>query len=87
MAPTTAAAAQGPLALRAFVDQVRSSNRAIKSRQAERDITATGVDRAAAALQPVLSAATQRRRNRQANTREADLIPQKRGNYPRSGTD
>ena len=87
MAPTTAAAAQGPLALRAFVDQVRSSNRAIKSRQAERDITATGVDRAAAALQPVLSASTQRSRNRQANTLEEDLIRQNLGIYDRSGTD
>ncbi len=85
--PATPAVAEGPLALRAFVDQVRVSNRAIKSKQAERDITATGVDRAAASLQPVLSASTQRSRNRQANTVEEDLIRQNLGIYDRSGTD
>ena len=84
---TAAAAADGPLGLRAFVDQVRSANRAIRSKQAERDITATGVDRAAAALQPVLSASTQRSRSRQSNTLEETLIRQNLGIYERSATD
>ena len=86
-APAAAPVAEGSLGLRAFVDQVRSSNRAIRSKQAERDITATGVDRAAAALQPVLSASTQRSRSRQSNTLEETLIRQNLGIYERSATD
>ena len=88
-AETTAAtaASQGELGVRAFVNQVRASNRAIKAKQAERDIASTGVVRAEASFQPTITVTTQRSRSRQANTLEEDLIRQNLGVYERVGTD
>ena len=45
----TAAAQQQALSLKDLVDQVRVHNKAIRSKQAESKITATGVERAAGA--------------------------------------
>jgi len=78
---------QGEMGVRAFVEQVRAHNRAIKAKQAERDIVATGVARAEASFQPALSVSMQRSRSRQANTLEEDLIRQNLGIYERAGTD
>jgi outer membrane protein TolC len=91
--PAVPAAAAVPAAsaldLRTFVQQIQASNRAIKSKQAERDIAATSISRAQAAFDPVLSASTQRSHTRQENTLEEDLIRQNLGGgvYERSGTD
>lgn len=79
--------ATSALDLRTFVQQIQASNRAIKSKQAERDIAATSISRAQAAFDPVLSASTQRSHTRQENTLEEDLIRQNLGVYERSGTD
>lgn len=75
------------LGLGGFVRELRTVNRAIKSKQAEQEIAATGVERARAAFDPVLAASTQRSHTRQENTLEEDLIRQNLGVYERSATD
>lgn len=85
-APIRAEAANA-LDLSSFVRQIRESNRAIKGKQAERDIAATGIGRAGAAFQPSMALSTQRSRSRQANTSEEDLVRQQLGIYERSATD
>jgi outer membrane protein TolC len=86
-APPAADAPDSALDLRTYVRQIQGSNRAIKSKQAERDIAATGVERARSAFDPVLAASTQRSHTRQENTLEEDLIRQNLGVYERSATD
>ena len=79
-------AASTALDLRSFVQQIQSSNRAIKSKRTERDIAATSISRAQAAFDPVVSASTQRSGTRQQNT--LDERSTRPGDvYERFGTD
>ena len=80
-------AASTALDLRSFVQQIQSSNRAIKSKRTERDIAATSISRAQAAFDPVVSASTQRSGTRQQNTVEEESLSRRGEVYERFGTD
>jgi outer membrane protein TolC len=78
-----------PLTLKALVTQVREANKDIRSKQAERGIAATGLDRASAAFQPMASLSATNGQNRLPNTyEEAVKLNQGIGSfYQRDGQD
>ncbi len=61
------------LSLRELVVQVRELNKDIRTKRTEKNISATGIDRAAAAFQPVASISATDGRNRQPSTYEERL--------------
>lgn len=83
----TAAAQQQALSLKELVEQVRVHNKAIRSKQAESKITATGVERAAGAFQRTASINTTRGMSSTKNTFEEDLVRQGQGVYERTAND
>ncbi len=76
-----------PLSLKDLVDQLRLSNKSIRSKQAESRITATGIERAAAAFQPTASLSTTRGMSSTQNTFEEELVRQGQGIYERTAND
>jgi outer membrane protein TolC len=74
-APTWVQAQDTPstLSLQALVSQVRELNKDILIKRAEKGIAATGIDRAAAAFQPVATFSATDGRNRQPSTYEEKL--------------
>ena len=75
------------MSLRDLVAKVRQANKDIRSKLAEKDIAATGIDRAAAAFQPVATLAATESRNRQPNTYEEALTRGQSSYYSRDGQD
>lgn len=84
---TATAQPQQALSLKDLVDQVRVHNKAIRSKQAESRITATGVERAAGAFQRTASINTTRGMSSTKNTFEEDLVRQGQGVYERTAND
>ncbi len=85
----TAAAVQQQqaLSLKELVEQVRVNNKAIRSKQAESRITATGVERAAGAFQRTANINTTRGMSSTKNTFEEELVRQGQGVYERTAND
>lgn len=75
------------LSLRELVTQVREANKDIRSKRAEAGIAATGIDRAAAAFQPMATLSATDGRNRQPNTYEEKLTRDQANFYLRDGQD
>ena len=82
-----APAAPAALSLRELVIQVREANKDIRSKRAEAGIAATGIDRAAAIFQPMVTLSATDGRNRQPNTYEEKLTRDQAGFYLRDGQD
>ncbi len=76
-----------PLSLRELVLQVREANKDIRSKLTEAGIAATGIDRAAAAFQPMATLSATDGRNRQPNTYEEKLTRDQANFYLRDGQD
>jgi len=76
-----------PLRLEELVSRLREVNKDIRIKRAERDIAATGIDRAAAAFQPVGKLGATRSRNNQPNTYEEALARSLSSYYLRDGND
>jgi outer membrane protein TolC len=76
-----------PLMLEELVSRLREVNKEIRIKRAERDIAATGIDRAAASFQPVGKVGATRSRNNQPNTYEETLARSLQSNYLREGYD
>lgn len=76
-----------PLKLEELVSRLREINKDIRVKRAERDIAATGIDRAAAAFQPVGKVGATRSRNNQPNTYEEALARSLSAYYLRDGND
>jgi len=76
-----------PLKLEELVSRLREVNKDIRIKRAERDIAATGIDRAAASFQPVGKLGATRSRNNQPNTYEEALARSLTPNYLRDGND
>ena len=76
-----------PLSLRELVLQVREVNKDIRSKRTEAGIAATGIDRAAAAFQPMATLSATDGRNRQPNTYEEKLTRDQANFYLREGQD
>ena len=76
-----------PLKLEEMVSRLREVNKDIRIKRAERDIAATGIDRAAASFQPVGKVGATRSRNNQPNTYEEALARSLSSNYLRDGND
>jgi outer membrane protein TolC len=81
--PSTASA----MSLKQLVERVLENNKVIRSKRAEKDIAATGIERASAAFQPLASISAMRGLNRQKNTFEEELIRQNLGIYERESND
>ena len=75
------------LSLRELVTQVREANKDIRSKRAEAGIASTGIDRAAAAFQPMATLSATDGRNRQPNTYEEKLTRDQANFYLRDGQD
>jgi outer membrane protein TolC len=75
------------LPLRVFVNRLLEQNKTIRSRGYERDMTATGTERASAAFQPTFNAQATTGELRQQNTAEEDLFRSNLGVYQRRGQD
>lgn len=76
-----------PLKLEELVQRLRVANKEIRLKRAERDIAATGIDRAAAAIQPLAKLGANRSRNNQPNTYEESLSRSLTSYYSREGND
>jgi outer membrane protein TolC len=86
-AQSAAAPAAATLSLRELVSQLREVNKDIRSKRAEKDIAATGIDRAAAAFSPMATLSATDGRNRQPNTYEEKLTRDQTSFYLRDGQD
>ncbi len=75
------------LSLKDLLTQVLAANKDIRSKRAEIGIAATGIDRAAAAFQPVATLSATDGRNRQPNTYEEALTRGQSSYYSRDGQD
>ena len=75
------------LSLRDLVTQLREVNKDVRSKRAEKGIAATGMDRAAAAFQPMATLSATDGRNRQPNTFEEKLTRDQTSFYLRDGQD
>ena len=73
------------LSLRELVVQVRELNKDIRTKRTEKNISATGIDRAAAAFQPVASISATDGSNRQPSTFEEKLSRENQPFYLRDG--
>ena len=84
-----AGAAAVPVALgpQELVERALSHNKVILSKRVERDIAATGIERAESAYQSVLNLSGGRGKNRQKNTHEESLYRNNLGIYEREGND
>lgn len=76
-----------PLRIEELVSRLRDLNKDIRIKRAERDIAATGIDRAAAAFQPVGKVSATRGRSNQPNTYEEALSRSLASYYLRDGND
>ncbi len=81
------AAQKQSLSLKALVEKLRASNKTIRSKQAEGDIAATGIDRAASAFQPLANLSAAQGKSLTKNTFEESMIRQGTGVYDRQGKD
>ena len=86
-AQSAAGSAGTTLSLRELVSQLREVNKDIRSKRAEKDIAATGIDRAAAAFSPMATLSATDGRNRQPNTYEEKLTRDQTSFYLRDGQD
>jgi outer membrane protein TolC len=86
-AQSAAVPAPAALSLRELVSQLREVNKDIRSKRAEKDIAATGMDRAAAAFSPMATLSATDGRNRQPNTYEEKLTRDEASFYLRDGQD
>jgi len=75
------------LSLNEMVLLLRQSNKDILTRKSERDIAATGIDRAAAAFQPMATLSLNKGNSRQPNTYEEKLSRSQQNYYERDGKD
>lgn len=75
------------LPLKVFISRLLDQNKTIRSKGYERDMTATGIDRASAAFQTTLNASAVNGELRQQNTAEEELIRSNLGIYQRRGQD
>ncbi len=94
LSASSVATAQSPaqvqseaLRLDELVSRLREINKDIRIKRGERDIAATGIDRAAAAFQPLSKVSATRGRNNQPNTYEEALARQLSSYYLRDGND
>ena len=75
------------ISLKDLVQGLQSSNKTIRSKRAEREITATGVERASAAFETTASVSGTNGKSRTKNTFEEDLVRKDLGVYQRDGQD
>lgn len=75
------------LSLQQLVQRVRSDGMQVQSARLQRDLTATGIERAEAAFQPQLSASISNGYNSQINTYEESLARRSSPDYWRKGVD
>ncbi len=75
------------LSLKVFIDRLLEQNKTIRSKGYERDMTATGIDRANAAFQPALNASATNGEMRQQNTAEESIYRSNMPDYFRRGQD
>lgn len=85
-AQTTSSSAQA-LTLKELVQRLRENNKTILSKKTEREIAATGIERAQGAFQPTANLSAVRGVSKQKNTYEEELIRQNLGVYDKLGTD
>lgn len=85
--PAALAAQKQSLSLKALVEKLRASNKTIRSKQAEGDIAATGIERAASAFQPLANLSAAKGKSITKNTFEESMIRQGTGLYDRQGQD
>lgn len=78
---------QTSISLKEFIARVRADNRAILGKRAEKELALTGVDRANAAFQPVLSVSALNSYSNQRNTLEEEFSRNFLDNYERKGQD
>lgn len=76
-----------PLSLHDLVIRIRESNKDVKTKRTETEIARTGIDRAAAAFQPMVALSGTDGRNRQPNTYEESLFRTNERFYLRDGQD
>ncbi len=86
-APATPSVTVTALSLKDLVIRVREANKDIRSKRGEKDIAATGIDRASAAFQPVATLSATNGHNRQPNTYEEALTRGQASYYLRDGQD
>lgn len=87
-APAALAAQKQSLSLKALVEKLRASNKTIRSKQAEGQIAATGIDRAASAFQPLANISATHGKSLTKNTAEESMIRLGSGGlYDRKGND
>lgn len=75
------------LSLKELVNLLQTSNKTIRSKRAERDITATGIERASAAFETMANVSAINGKSRTKNTFEEDLVRKDLGAYQRDGQD
>lgn len=75
------------LSLKELVSRLQSSNKTIRSKLAERDITATGIERASGAFETTASLSGINGKSLTKNTFEEDLVRKSLGVYQRDGQD
>lgn len=76
-----------PVTLQEFIARLRSDNRNIQGKRAERDLAETGIGRANAAFQPTLNISALNSYSNQRNTLEEELTRAGLDNYERKGQD
>jgi len=75
------------LSLKDLVKLLQANNKTILSKRAEREITATGIERASAAFETTTNVAVTNGKSRTKNTFEEDLVRRDLGIYQRDGED
>lgn len=75
------------LSLKELVKLLQTNNKTILSKRAEREITATGIERAAAAFETTANVSATNGQSRTKNTFEEDLVRKDLGTYQRQGQD
>ena len=75
------------LSLKDLVMRLQTSNKTIRSKRAEREITATGIERASAAFETTFTVSAINGKSRTKNTFEEDLVRKDLGVYERDGQD
>jgi outer membrane protein TolC len=83
----TASTPAQALTLQELVQRLRDNNKTILSKKSERQIAATGIERAQGAFQPTANLSAVRGVSKQKNTYEEELIRQNLGVYEKLGTD
>ncbi len=81
------APARNELSLKELVKRVQVANKTIRSKRAEREITATSIERASAAFETTATMSVANGKSRTKNTFEEDLVRKGLGVYQRDGQD